>query len=256
VLPLEIVASKRPVVIRDLRAKEKFFVDDAYLNGYAKYLGPEATCVYLSLCRHADHSQQAFPSQKLIAEENGISERTVRRKLDILESLNLIYRERVRNRRGRWLCYLYVLLDKSEWLSPADFVSTGQRIHSPSATGSGGKKIYLGHQRTGSPIKDTEKDTHKKDTHITPSIVSPLKKYSSIKSIDEVVLEEISDKYKVPFDFVLVVKDRMENWLEAKGKRYSDYRRALMNWVSKEKESRLEKVQFYEKKRGIDASHL
>ena len=61
------------IVIRDLRQKEKFIVDDYYLNGYAKYMGLAATAVYLSLCRHADKEQKSFPSIKLLATEHNIS---------------------------------------------------------------------------------------------------------------------------------------------------------------------------------------
>ena len=77
-------------VIRDIRRKEKFQIDDAYLNGYARHCGPMATLVYLSLCRHANSEQQCFPSKKLIGEELNIGERSVYNGLKTLEEWNII----------------------------------------------------------------------------------------------------------------------------------------------------------------------
>jgi hypothetical protein len=56
-------------LVRDLRNKQHFIVDDAYLNGYAKLCGPNATLVYLCHCRHADRHQESFPSVQLMAEK-------------------------------------------------------------------------------------------------------------------------------------------------------------------------------------------
>jgi hypothetical protein len=77
-------------VIRDIRRKEKFQIDDEYLNGYARHCGPMATLVYLSLCRHANSSQQCFPSKKLISEELNIGECSVYNGLKALEEWNII----------------------------------------------------------------------------------------------------------------------------------------------------------------------
>ena len=57
------------------------------------------------------------------------------------------------------------------------------------------------------------------------------KKYSSLKNIDLLVMEEISNKYHVPLSFVQSKFDDMSNWLMAKGKSYRNYKAALMNWV-------------------------
>ena len=44
-------------------------------------------------------------------------------------------------------------------------------------------------------------------------------------------LQEIADKYKVPYSLVKLSKEEMDNWLAAKGKKYKDYRAGLRNWV-------------------------
>ncbi len=97
--------------IRDLRGKTKFFVDDLYLNGYAKKCGIYSTGVYLSLCRHSNKEQFCWPSQRKIAEELKISSRQVGRAIKILEKFNIIKKIRV----GKKLNNRYLLLDKSEW---------------------------------------------------------------------------------------------------------------------------------------------
>lgn len=97
--------------IRDLRKKEKFVVDDEYLNGYAKKCGIYATGVYISLCRHADKDQKCWPSHKKIAEELNVSEASIKRGFAKLLEYKIIHKERL----GKKLNNRYYLLDKSEW---------------------------------------------------------------------------------------------------------------------------------------------
>ena len=70
------------------------------------------------------------------------------------------------------------------------------------------------------------KDTYTKDTL--------QKKGASIKNLKEEDLIDISKKYNVPLAFVMSKFDDMQNWLEAKGKRYKNYKAALSNWVKKD----------------------
>lgn len=106
--------------VRDLRQKEKFVVDDVYLNGYAKVFGPTVSAIYISLCRHANKDQEAWPSEKKLAEEWNFSIRTSMRAIKKLKMGNLIDIEQVRTEKGKWLNNTYILLDKSEWKSPED----------------------------------------------------------------------------------------------------------------------------------------
>jgi len=107
----------KPFKVRDRRNKGWFYVDNEYINGLGKYLGPVATSIYISLCRHADTYQKCFPSQKLIAEEIGVSVRTVIRHLDSLKKHNVIVVDREYTGR-KWDKNKYTLLDKSEWIYP------------------------------------------------------------------------------------------------------------------------------------------
>lgn len=169
----------RGFIVRDLRKKEKFFIDDSYLNSWAKYLTPSTTSVYISLCRHADKNQNCFPSQKLIAKEHGMGERTVRGKIAVLKALRIIGVKRDRNKKGRWYRNSYFLLDKSQWLSPKAVVASGQ---------SRGKKRPLVRRKSRgrqNPIKDTH--IYKDTQEFTPSV-------SGIKKLRETV-NKISPKY-------------------------------------------------------------
>lgn len=106
--------------IRDRRDKGWFWMDNEYLNGYAKYFGPIGSAIYISLCRHAHIKDQvAYPSQKTIAEELGIVERTVRHHLKKLEEYRIISTERSFDfQTKRRKTNVYILLDKSQWKKP------------------------------------------------------------------------------------------------------------------------------------------
>lgn len=138
--------------VRDFRNKGFFILDDQYLNGYAKIFDPSTTVVYLSLCRHADKDQQAFPSQELIGREHNIHPRTVMKKIALLQEWKLIEIERIKDKKGKWLNNVYYLLDKSLWIKPPT-----SKIQVEST--------YI--QNTKPPTSKVHiKDTHKKDTHI------------------------------------------------------------------------------------------
>lgn len=102
--------------IIDKRKKEKFMVDDEYLNGQAKLCGISATGVYMVLCRHANQGQECFPSNIMIAEKLGLSVRTVVTAIQTLENRRVISVGKMRKKDGKWLNNLYTLLDKSEWV--------------------------------------------------------------------------------------------------------------------------------------------
>jgi len=145
--------------IRDQRIKEKYFIDDAYLNGYAKYCGVNATAVYNSLCRHANKKQECFPSMEKIAEQHGISRRSVLRAVKELQKRNIISVEKVRGIGGKYLNNLYKLLDKSQWkLIPSDLESHGSMCQKSSSPCDKNDTNHVTVSHT--------KDTHIKDTHI------------------------------------------------------------------------------------------
>lgn len=137
--------------VRDKRNKGWFYLDNEYLNGIGKNLGPIGIAVYVSLCRHADNEQKCFPSQETIAKEIGAGVRSVRNYLKKLEELNIIQLEKVRTAEGKWLNNTYFLLDKTEWNYPKATGAYGN----PEAN----KDIAIGNRiqnhRQQVPIKDT-----------------------------------------------------------------------------------------------------
>jgi len=100
-----------PFKIRDLRKKDKFFVDNVLVNHYAQIIGVYAMGVYIAFCRHADRYQGCFPSLQTIAKEMGISVRQVSRGIQRLEEHNIVRKQRL----GRKMTNRYYLLDVSEW---------------------------------------------------------------------------------------------------------------------------------------------
>jgi DNA-binding transcriptional regulator YhcF (GntR family) len=160
--------------IRDLRKKDKFFIDDLYLDGYAKKCGIYATGVYLSLCRHVNKQQQCYPSFKKMAEELHISTKQVGRSITALENLNIIKRLRM----GKKLNNRYVLLDKSEW------------TNSPIT-----KDYQSDHIETISPFHS--KDTHIKDTHNKESFPNKnnnLSRTSEEKTKHDKMMQDVREK--------------------------------------------------------------
>lgn len=145
----------RKIRIIDARNKEKFQVDDAYLNGYARLCGIHATGVYMVLCRHVDSAtQECFPSKDLIAEKLGLSVSSVYRGIKILEKHGIIYVEKQgRKKGGAFNVQHYILLDKSMWIKPSVTGTVGQKTTSPSVT-------QTKNRRSQGPNKDTQsKDT-------------------------------------------------------------------------------------------------
>jgi len=156
--------------IRDLRIKEKFSIDDAYLNGYARVCGLNATGVYVSLCRHVDKNQFCFPGKSLIAEELSISERSVYTGLKELEKWDIIkIQKQERRKRGIYGNNTYILLDKSVWkpLSPKG-VSHNRRKYIPTADIADGTKCLLPQANNNIDRRQLlpDKETHMKETHI------------------------------------------------------------------------------------------
>jgi hypothetical protein len=136
--------------VRDKRNKGWFWLDNEYLNGYAKIFGAVGTAIYISLCRHSNSEQKCFPSQKLIAEELNIGVRTVRKYLKMFVNWRLVSVQQER-KDGKWLNNIYTLLDKEEWNkpeAPVAYGTRGNRIPSPEANDDTYHRHQLPHKKT------------------------------------------------------------------------------------------------------------
>ena len=182
------MARQQSFKVRDKRNKGWFWLDNAYLNGYAKIFGPVGTAIYVSLCRHADNeTQKCFPSQKLIAEELNTSERTVRKYLKLFEKYNLISVERERDdKTQKWLTNVYILLDKSQWKKPEEIISYGQPAENNNTSQ---RKITTESQRKQFPHNNTHiyNNTHNNKTNIL---------YATSDEVAGSVINELIDLFK------------------------------------------------------------
>lgn len=157
---------KKIFKIRDLRRKDKYTIDDEYLNGYAKLCGVNATAVYNSLCRHASKDQECFPSLDLIMEQHGFgSKHTVIKAIKKLTEWGIISVKKEKDEKTkRQKNNVYILRDKSEWnLKPG--APNAPRAGCISDTDPGAFDA----QKPGAP-NALEGDTHIKDTHIRGSV--------------------------------------------------------------------------------------
>ena len=200
--------------VRDMRIKEKFFVDDEYLNGYAKLCGISATGVYFVLCRHADKKQECFPSKKLIAEKLGITERTVYSAIKILEEWRIIERrEQGRKSNGSFKKHIYILLDKKKWKTkPQANITVGKKRHYPSANNDTTR-------RQSFPNKDTQvKDTHIENIAETSSAEFSSKDYVESLLKDKKRHLNIIGKYfiacNILFPSLKAGQDEIRRWVK------------------------------------------
>lgn len=143
---------------RDLRKKGWFWLDNEYLNGYAKYLGPTISCVYISLCRHADSHQSCFPKLETVAEELGITKSTVIKSIKVLEDWNIIEvtREYDTNQKKQKV-NVYLLLDKEFWKSkpePSVQITPGARYRAEYTDYTRGRVYRLHRKETHINTKD------------------------------------------------------------------------------------------------------
>lgn len=195
--------SDEPIIIRDARSKERFSVDDEYLNGYAKLCGVNATSVYLCLCRHANfYTQTSFPSVENMSEKLGLNRKTIIKAIKTLEEWNIILKQRMRHyESGEWLHNTYTLLDKSTWKPKPHVPQNGL------GTTSHSRVITTSHQR------DT-KGTHTKGTHT-----------SKAKALQERELE-------IPQNISIVTYTEEERPKKASTAKYPNARTAF-KWLPK-----------------------
>uniref|UniRef100_A0A6H1ZFV1 Putative DNA binding, helix-turn-helix domain containing protein n=1 Tax=viral metagenome TaxID=1070528 RepID=A0A6H1ZFV1_9ZZZZ len=178
--------------VRDLRKKDQYKIDDKYLNGYAKIFGPTTTAVYNSLSRHAEfHTQEAFPSEELIAEEHGIGRKSVQRSIKQLKGANIIKVDRVR-RKGKWLNNMYYLVDRDEWFKPEDIKDLWKAKRHWRRKPEDIKAKTIGHQ---DPIKDTHSKDNTYKELATLQVADPINPLIELfKSVNPTYTRLYSDK--------------------------------------------------------------
>lgn len=149
--------------IRDNRQKEWFWLDNEYLNGYAKHLGVMCTSVYIALCRHSDNkTQTCFPSMELIAEEIGAGRNAVSRAIKTLEEWGIVsVQEQFDAKNKKRKNNIYTLLSKYAWREkPCTNLIHGSAMHSKS------EKPCTFEDESHAP-QECSNNTHINNTNIT-----------------------------------------------------------------------------------------
>jgi hypothetical protein len=114
------------VKLRDIRKDNRFYIDNEFLNGYAKYVGWQGQVVYVALCRHAK-KETSFPSLKHLSTELGVGITSVKEGIKKLKEYNVISVEmRIKTKEGRG-SNIYYLLDRSEWKKVNNWSNQGKK---------------------------------------------------------------------------------------------------------------------------------
>lgn len=186
------------IIIRDLRKKDQYKIDDAYLNGYARLCGVYATAVYNSLSRHADfHTQECFPSMDKIADQHGISKPSVIKGVAELVKWGIVSVQKGKDPvTKRQLSNVYVLVDKSQWKPKPD--SRVNNVYSESRVNDSADP---GQYHDKSRVSQIDcKDTQIKDTQIriaTQSVAESSKvKFTTLGADILKAFEEVDPKNK------------------------------------------------------------
>lgn len=202
----------------DKRNKEKFQVDDAYLNGMAKICGWQGTIVYTSLCRHASKEQESFPSIRLMAEQHNVGRNTILKGIENLQSRNVISVEKTRSKLGKWLNNTYILLDKSEWdytQVPVEDTAIQVLVETSPSPREIPSQVPV-EDTNGTHIKETHRRKHINDFSSQKNI-SDSKKVKITGSVINEVPEHIQEFEKVQEVFKYYTKLPMEKALARGG---------------------------------------
>jgi len=168
--------------VRDKRNRNWFWVENDYFNGFGKFLGAGAIAVYVSLCRHADNEQKCFPSQKTIAKETKLGERTVRNIIKKLEKYRVIEITKERSSQGKWLNNVYWLLDKTEWIYPEATSADGK----PEANKDRTRGNQRQNQRQPVPLNNTHKNNTNKNNSSFIKNTNLINPFPSLKTDREI----------------------------------------------------------------------
>lgn len=211
--------------VRDLRRKDKYSVDDEYLNGYARLCKPNATAVYNSLCRHASREQECFPSIELIMKQHGFgSKHTVIKAIKKLEEWRIIAVRREKDEKTkRQLKNIYILCDKSQWKpKPGAKNAPGAECISDTEPGASDE------QKPGAPDapegNTSYKVSHKKEeNHI-----------SFLTNLPKEVIDEFIGSFNVSEKQLIVKTKELYDYCLSHGKTYKDYKAFLRNAIRKD----------------------
>ena len=97
------------IEVRNKRKEDRFYIDNEFLNGYAKKVGSAGQSVYMALCKH-EREGKAFPGVRHLAKELNISTGTVSAGIKRLLEYSII--KIAVAKQGK---YIYYLIDHNKW---------------------------------------------------------------------------------------------------------------------------------------------
>jgi hypothetical protein len=99
-----------PSRLRDLRRRDWFWIDNVFIEQYARSIGPIGVTLYVTLARFAGRRSEAFPSLRYLESLLGISRPSLVKYLNILEEHGLIRITPRTSKEGDNTSNLYELL--------------------------------------------------------------------------------------------------------------------------------------------------
>lgn len=112
--------------IREKIAKERFYIDNDFVDKkFLAFLGKGAN-VYATLARHANYvTQKCFLRYETLMEESGVRNRNkVSKFIQLLQNMNMILIEKTSRRK----CLNYILIDKAHWKLPSSIPLDTARV--------------------------------------------------------------------------------------------------------------------------------
>lgn len=258
---------KDEIKIRDLRKKEKYQIDDEYLNGYAKLCGIYGTVVYNSLCRHANYkTQEAWPAIETMAEQHNINRKSIIKGIQALESWGIvrIFKEKdEKNKRQK--NNIYLLIDRSEWKPKPQSRVPVEDAEKEKAESLPYQSRVPVEDLTRVPVEDCKDYTEEKDYTLkdsaTQSVATPSQESDNFFKNEETqkkAIDYLTTKGFNPNYALTEIKKFISYWTEptksGKKQRWEtektyDVRRRLATWLNNSNKFNRSSLQI---KRGIE----
>jgi len=235
-------------IIDDSSDKKYFTIVPNYILNHSSGIDKG---LYLDMKRMAGEDGLCFMTEETMCDRNGIGGKQLHKSLKYL--LN-----------HKWIEFVGTTPSKTRPIKTYKILN----IWNQNVNFYDSKKIPS-QSRVSKDTAPKEIDTAPKSSMIPPESIcirrtnnkeelikkSKHKKYSSLKDITELDLQEISEKYKVSLGFVKLQFEKLTNYCEAKGRVYKNYKSALRNFVLGDMQKQVERSA-NDKYRGVDATNV
>jgi len=184
--------------------------------------------IYIDIKRKAGENGRCFMAEQTMCKRNGIGKKQLHKSLKYLIEHKWIKFVGMTPAKTRPI-KTYVILDI--WKKNVDFYHN-QKISPKSILSK--DKVQKEKDSVPKSSKIRAESNSIRRTNIKEEPIKKKSKYSSLFDLSEKDFQEIAKKYNVGISFVRSSFDDLENYCGAHGRRYKNYRRALMNFVKKD----------------------